>query len=182
MSRIDNLPENTNYLGDLSFQFSIKKLPNVNFFLQKVTIPDLYVQPVAVSTPFADVNLSGDHMQYSPLSVTFIVDEDMKNYLELHNWLRGLSWPTEYKEYKDLWYKGEIGVGEGVLSDASLLVGNNLKNMNLEFLFVDAFPFSLSGLEFSTTENDMRYLTATAQFKYMYYDFQYLKSPSREMQ
>lgn len=180
MSRIDSLPINTNYLGDLSFLFTIKKLPNVNYFIQNVNIPSLFVQPISVGNPFVDLNEHGDHMQYSSLDVSFIVDEDMRNYLELHSWLRGLSFPTEYKEHRDLWQAGELGVGEGIRSDVSLLIGNNLKNMNLEFLFIDAFPFSLSELRFSTTESDMRYLTATAQFKYLYYDYQYLTSKNME--
>ena len=176
MSRINSIPANINYLGDLSFLFFIEKLPNVNFFLQSASIPSVFSQYILSPNPFVDLPVHGDHMTFDPLEVTFIVDEDMRNYFEIYKWIRGYAFPTDFKEHKDLAEAGENAVGKGIISDATLLIGNNMKNMNIEVTYVDAFPFSLSGLRFNTTDNDMKYLTATVQFKYTYYDFQYLNS------
>ena len=51
MTAIDNTPSNKNFLSPLNFKFTIKKAPHVNFFIQKVNIPDLGLKPVVTSNP-----------------------------------------------------------------------------------------------------------------------------------
>jgi hypothetical protein len=50
------------------------------------------------------------------------------------------------------------------------MVLSSTKSANYEIVYVDGYPVSLSGLEFNTVDSDVNYVTATATFKYTYYN------------
>jgi hypothetical protein len=168
MSAIDNLPTNENFLSPLGFKFQIKKTPGMNFFVQRVNLPGMSIPDTGQPNPFVKIPLAGDHIEFEPLQVTFKVDEILANYLEIHNWLRGLGFPDEFRQYKDLSNK-PIMSGLGLTSDISLLVLSSAKNPTFDVVFRDAHPIGLTSLTFDTTDPDVNYLTATATFKYLSY-------------
>ncbi len=168
---LDNQPTNVNLLAPQKFNFIVKKLPHVNFWLQQVNIPSIKINPTAHPTPFVKIPYSGDQVQYEPLNITFKLDEDMENYMELHNWLRGLAFPESFSEHAELVAEGEQpGGGEGIFSDISLMILTNLSNPNIEITFRDAFPVSLSEIRFDTTSDDIKFLDGAASFRYTLFD------------
>jgi hypothetical protein len=171
MTALDKTPENKNFLSPLNFKFSIKKAPHVNFFIQKVNIPAISLPPPISPNPFVNIPYPGEHITYEPLSIEFKVDEDLQNYLEIHNWIRGLGKPQDYQEYANI-SKEDPMTGEGIYSDISLVVLSSTKMPNYELIFIDAHPVSLSGLTFNTTSTDVNFITASAQFKYTLYNIQ----------
>ena len=54
-------------------------------------------------------------------------------------------------------------------SDATLAVLNSNYNEVVKIKFWDLFPTSLSTLEFTATDTDINYLTATVTFSFLYY-------------
>ena len=169
MSAIDNNPANRNFLSPLNFRFQIKKSPHVNFFIQKVNIPDIYLKEVETSNPFVTTPYPGEHIKYGSLKLEFKVDEDLQNYLEIHNWIKALGKPEEFEQYKKI-ADIPIYTGEGIYSDIALLVLNSTKSPNYEVTFKDAFPIWLSQITFNSTDPDVSYLTASTEFKYTVYD------------
>jgi hypothetical protein len=169
MSAIDNTPENKNFLSPLNFKFQVKKCPHVNFFIQKVGIPQIMLPPPKFVNPMVNIPLPGDHMTYSDFSITFKVDEDLENYLEIHNWIKALGKPVDFQERKEIRDQKEYS-GDGEKSDLSLMVLSSTYAPNYEVVLIDAFPVSLTGLEFNTMDKDINYLNSTAVFKYSYYD------------
>jgi len=169
MSAIDNTPTNKNFLSPLNFRFQVKKAPHVNFFIQKVNIPEIRIRNTAANNPFVQIPYSGEHIDYGALDIVFKVDEDLQNYLELHNWLLGLGKPENFEQYKNLEDKPSY-TGDGLVSDISVMILSSTKLPNYEVTYVDAFPVSLSGLSFNTNDTDVNYLEATASFKYTYYN------------
>jgi hypothetical protein len=165
MTAIDDTPINKNFLSPLNFRFQIKKAPYLNFFIQKVNIPSLSIQDVPVSNPFVKIPYSGDHIDYGSFNVTFKIDEDFKNYFEIHNWLRGLGFPESFKEYNDL-AEGNKLEGNGLESDISLIILNSKRMANYEVTFRDCFPISLSEVDFDTTDSNVNFVQATCEFKY----------------
>ena len=168
MSAIDGTPVNKNFLSPLNFKFQIKRAPHINFFIQKVNLPSINVPEYQSPNPMVQIPYPGEHLTYGELTITFAVDEDLKNYMEIHNWLVGLGKPKSFQQYSDL-NAGNPLLGNGIRSDISLVILNSSKNPNYEATFRDAFPISLSQLEFDTTENDVSYLKATAEFRYILY-------------
>lgn len=169
MTAITDTPINKNFLSPLGFRFAIKKLPNVNFFVQKANIPGIQIasQPAA-GNPFTKIPYAGDHIEYNEFQLTFRVDEDLQNYMEIHNWIKGLGFPEDFKEYADLANQKPMS-GLGVKSDASLIITTNGKSPNYECVFEDAFPVNLSDLNFDTTDETVEYIEATATFFYTLY-------------
>lgn len=167
MSIVDNRPENMNFLSPLNFKFQIKRTPSLNFFVQRVNLPGLTLPNVDENNPLIRIPYSGDHLLFDELMVTFKVDENLTNYMEIHSWLRALGKPS-FQEYKNLKSKYTY-TGESIYSDISLSILTSNKNPNYEVLFTDAFPISLTGIDFTTTAEDVSYLEATATFKYVIY-------------
>jgi len=165
MSAITDTPSNRNFLSPLNFTFKIQRAPHVNFFIQKVNLPGLSVQPIMVSNPMIKVPYSGEHLSYEEFKITFRVDEDLQNYMEIYNWIIGLSKPDNYDEYKNLQNQKPY-TGGGIVSDLNLTLLTAARNSNYLITFVDAFPVSLDSLQFDTTSSDVNFLDVTASFRY----------------
>lgn len=176
MTALDHTPTNINLLPPLGFRLYIKKLPNTDFFLQEAQIPAISINPTKHPTPFAPIPYSGDKIDYSPLRVKIKVDENMTNYTELHTWLRGLGFPEDFSEYKALddVDKEMRGHGEGLVSDASLIILSNIKNPNIEVVFEDMFPVSIGELSFRTTDQDVVHIDCVAEFRYTKFELRVL--------
>lgn len=168
MSAIDNTPLNKNFLSPLNFVFTIKKAPHVNFFIQKVNIPSITLPSADSSNPFVKIPYPGEHLNYGPLQIMFKVDEDLKNYIEIHNWIRDLGKPENYEQYANISSKPDY-TGEGIYSDISVIALSSAKNPNFEFTFVDAHPVELSSLNFDVTKDNVNYMSAEVVFKYTYF-------------
>jgi hypothetical protein len=176
MSAITNTPTNRNMLSPLNFKMVIQRTPTVNFFLQTISIPGLSFEgsTMYMNNPFPKVPLPGDHLNYSPLKVSFMVDEDLNNYLEIFNWIVDIAGPSNiYPERADGLYKPDNTLStdptKRIRSDIKLMVLSSSKNPNIEVTFIDAFPSQISELNFATTENSVNYLQATVTFDYVYY-------------
>ena len=102
------------------------------------------------------------------LKMSFKVDEDLKNYLELHNWIRSLGFPENYEQYKEIQDKPSW-TGDGIYSDIAVVLLSSTKMPNYEVTFVDGHPVFLSDLSFNTIDENVNYITASATFKYTYY-------------
>jgi hypothetical protein len=158
-------PTNKSFLSPLGFDFSIKKLPTTNFFVTRATIPGFTLGVAEAPTPFVRLPIPGDKIQFNDLQVTFKIDEDMKNYLEVFNWIMGLGFPDRYEQYAALKRKGKT-TGDGIYSDASLTILTSAMNPNMEFTFRNVFPYSLTDVDFNTSLTDVEYLEATVGFRY----------------
>jgi len=169
MSAIDNTPSNKNFLSPLNFKFQIKKAPHVNFFIQKVNIPSIALPNVETPNPFVNLPYPGEHIKYGNLDISFKVDEDLQNYLEIHNWLVSLGKPENFDQYKTIQNVNPTS-GDGIYSDIALYVLSSTKIANYEITFIDAFPVSLSDISFNSVDNDVNFIQASASFKYSYYN------------
>lgn len=164
MSALDSQPSNYNFLSSTGFTFFVKKLPTTNFFTESVNIPGRRITTTQQSTPFINISLNGNKMVYNDLTVTFIVDEDLENYLEISTWLDGLGGPESYQQRAELISKN--WKGEGKESDCIINILTNTKNPNVRVTILDAFPTSLSDFILSSTQTSEEHVVATATFKY----------------
>lgn len=159
---------NRNFLSPLNFKFIMKRAPHVNFFIQKITIPSISVPPAITSNPFLSIPYSGDHLEFSDLDISFRVDENLQNYLEIQNWLRATG-KQSFEQYGAMARSPAIS-GESLKSEISLTVLSSAKRPNYEIVFEDAFPISISGLTFNTSDENIEYLEADASFRYTKYE------------
>lgn len=149
-----------NFLAPINFAFSIRRLPFVSYFVQEANVPGMALNPVEYGTPFKPIFLPGDRVDFNELQLTVRVDENMQNYIEIYNWIIGMTFPDNFEQYANLIE------GDGLYSDATLQIKTNAKNPNIEFTFVDLFPTSISDIQMSATESDIEYTVATITFKH----------------
>jgi hypothetical protein len=155
------LTQNINFLSPLGFRFQLNRAPNVEYFCQSATLPTISVQEILQPNPLAQIPRPGDRITYEPFMLKFRVDENMTNYLEIHDWIIGIGHPNDLKQYRDL--KQSTG---GVYSDGSILILSSNNNPNIRIAFEDMFPLSLSPLSFDVTQSDVEYLEAEVVFRY----------------
>ena len=175
-----NQVDNRNYLSPIGFKFSITKVPKADFFSNSASIPGINLGFALQPTYLKDIPVPGDKLTFADFTLKFFVDEDMTNYLEVHNWLRGLGFPESVQEHLDL-KKGDVYNPStsfkdqmNEYSDASLFIYNSNFNEVARIDFKDVFPVSLSTINFDATATDVNYVTAEATFKYSIYNIEVL--------
>lgn len=161
---------NKNMLSPIGFQFVVQRLTHVNFFVQSVTLPGITVSNIDQPTPLRTVPIPGDKVEYSELEVVFKIDEDMRNYIEVFEWIRALGFPDNNQQYKDLEDQPSY-TGGGIYSDATLTVLSSAMNPNIRIEISDIFPVSLTPIEMSSINPDIEYIEATASFRFLSYTF-----------
>lgn len=171
MNALAKNPSTVNYLSEVDFRLFVKKLPHVNFFCTAVSLPGLSIgEGPDFPTPLVRIPSHGDHVLFEQLGVTFKVDENMDNYLEIFNWLVALGFPKDSDQYKKLASVQKEMLGEGLESDAVVHIMTSSRNPHIEYTFVDAFPRSLSGPKLAVGKDDVSYVEATAIFEYLYFE------------
>lgn len=169
--------ENRNFLSPTGFKFALKRSPAAAFFCNQANIPSLDLG-IAVQTSYLkDLDRPGDKIVFGDLNLRFLVDEDLFNYMEIQNWIRGLGYPENLNQLQKLNDKALIhGIygneGEQIYSDATLQILSNSLIPKFQVMFKDVFPYSLSTITFDATNTDIEYFTAEVSFKYTIYNIQ----------
>jgi hypothetical protein len=94
MSALQNQPINTSFLSPIGFKFTLNNFPEVNYFCQSATLPGISISSISVPTPLKAIDIAGDEVAFEELSIKFIVDENMKNWLSIYDWIIGLGFPS----------------------------------------------------------------------------------------
>ena len=162
---------NRNFLSPIGFKFTLARYPKISFFANSVRIPEISMSVAIQPNYLNDIPVPGTAMTFGDFNLRFLVDEDMENYMSIHNWITALGGSGSLKEYGDLLKSGDgIRDTKKAFSDGSLRVLNsNYKDVAV-VKFLDLWPVSLSSLEFTATDTDINYLTAEVVFKYTIYD------------
>ena len=162
---------NRNFLSPAGFLFNITKEPKVSFFCTSASIPSLSFETNIQPSYLKDIDVPGEKIQYENLRVKFLVDEDLKNYMAIHNWITGIGYPESLGNFKT-----EVTKDDGSMdlnqqfSDGSLTIQNSNYRTTAVVKFKDLFPIELTSLEFDTGVTDIQYFTAEATFKYLVYN------------
>ena len=165
---------NRNFLSPTGFKFSLKRAPAVAVFCNQANIPSLDLGLAVQPTWLKNIDTPGDKIQFGDLSLRFLVDEDLVNYMEIQNWIRGLGYPERVSEYQDLEKKAYIQQTFGkkrqdIYSDGTLQILSNNLVPKFQVIFDDLFPYSISTVTFDATDTDIEYFTAEVSFKYTLY-------------
>ncbi|BCU99394.1 MAG: hypothetical protein CM15mV27_1130 [Caudoviricetes sp.] len=154
-----------------SLNFKYKNCPKVEYFTTACNIPGISLNATVQPTPLADIPLPGDTISFGDLEITFLVDENLENYREIHGWMYGIGFSKSKNTIRrpsrklikiDFLQQVEIvsctdagkvkygaqGLGGPIFSDATLNVLTSKNNANIEVRFNNVFPTALSGLNF----------------------------------
>jgi|TARA_B100000925_G_C21867599_1_gene412821 hypothetical protein len=170
----DSQIQNRNFLSPTGFRFTLTRTPKVAFFANSANIPDLNLGVANQPSYLKDIDVPGDKLQFGDFSLRFLVDEDLKNYMEIQNWMRGLGYPESVREIIDFQNEETKTIipdkTMDIYSDGSLIILTSNNNINFKVNFENMFPTFLSTLDFSATDTDVEYFTADVTFKYTIYN------------
>jgi hypothetical protein len=164
-----NQIENRNFLSPTGFKFSINRAPKVSFFCNTANIPSLTLGVANQPNFLRDIPIPGEKIEFGDLTINFLVDEYLENYMELQTWIRGLGFPESIDQYSKL---NEFNYDNTDLegSSATLEILTSKQNSHAKVNFTGLFPYDLSTLDFDATNSDVQYFTAQASFKYTMYN------------
>ena len=166
---------NRNFLSPTGFKFTLNRTPKVSFFGNTANIPSLNLGIANQANYLRDLPIPGEKIDFEDFRLRFLVDENLENYMEIQNWIRGLGFPDSLQEIFDLQTESEQPLNEkstNIFSDATLVVLTSNFQPNWKVTFKDMWPYSLSTLEFDATQTDVEYFTAEVVFKYSMYEIQ----------
>jgi len=170
-SAFSNQIQNRNFLSPVGFKFSLVKYPKVSFFCNSTRIPEIVLGTAIQTTYLKNIDIPGEKLTYGDFSLRFLVDENLENYMAIHNWLTGLGFPETPAQFKE-----QVTNRDGLrdlneqYSDGSLSILNSNYNVIANVKFQDLYPTSLTSLEFDSTITDIQYFTAEVTFKYTVYN------------
>ena len=167
--------ENRNFLSPTGFKFTLTRTPKVAFFCNQANIPDITLG-VAIQPSYTNMlPTPGDMIQFGDLNLRFLVDENLENYMEIQNWMRGLGFPEQLSQFDELEKSGQVQGNytkdrQNIYSDGTLQVLTSSQVPNFQIRFQDLFPYSISTMNFDATDTDIQYFTADVSFKYTIYN------------
>jgi len=149
MTSLTDQPTNINPLADVQFKFDISALPNTSFFVQTCNLPGITLEAQVIATPqLQNFSRHTGIITYEALDITFMIDEYLKNWQEIYEWMIG---------------------DENKYATAVLTILSSSMNPTMEFHFKDIFPTTLSAIPFDSTTTDPVYQVATISFNYTEY-------------
>tara|TARA_B100000035_G_C20971824_1_gene541400 strand:+ start:112 stop:702 length:591 start_codon:yes stop_codon:yes gene_type:complete len=191
LNALNRQPDVIDYAAPSQYRFSILQLPKVQFFTQACNVPGINMGEAVFPTPFKNIPVLPDKVTYENLEITFIVDEKLENYRELHNWITAIGFPEDRQQFKSfreenvdrMPFSNTVTPNRSdtpkartpdtsMYSDATLTLLSNKNNPVLNVLFSNVYPVALSGLNYTNDAGDVQYMTAQATFQYQLYKFQ----------
>ena len=167
--------ENRNFLSPTGFKFTLTRTPKVAFFCNQANIPDLTLGVVNQPSYTKMIPTPGDIIEFGDLNLRFLVDENLENYMEIQNWIRGLGFPERLEQFAELEERGLVQGNyskdrQNIYSDGTLQVLSSSQIPNFQVRFQELFPYTLSTMNFDATNTDIQYFTADVSFKYTIYN------------
>lgn len=160
----------TSYFNPTNFKVTISKknYPYLAFNAQQINHPAMDVNAVDAGYKRAVVPFTGDRVEFGAVSMEVILDEDLKAYGEIYNWMeRNLE--TKHNLNSGVLYnQGSTELSD--YNDIRIQMLTNKNNANREFVYRNAFPVSLGDIAFNSTE-EATFITCNVSFRFDYFEF-----------
>ena len=163
-----------NFLEANGFSFTVNRAPALGFYGNAVNVPGISMATTVQPNYLRNIPRPGTQLEFNDLTVRFLVDQGLENYVEIQNWLRGIGFPESLSEIYEWQNTGPVRKSArdeiNLTSDGTMTILNGINRPVFSVVFKDLFPTSISDLQFDTQTNDVEYLTAQATFKYSVYN------------
>ena len=175
------------YSQSNQFKINIPIFPLTEWFVVSCNVPGVTMGQGVVPTPLLDVPFIGDKLTYAQFNMTFMVDEQLKNYNELHDWLVNMAAPQKSSQFgartsdyvirpsqSTKFYRDGQEV-TGSTSDRDLYCDLELYILSSKIIPVamitmqEAFPVTISALDYTQQDADTSYVQCNVSFAFMLY-------------
>lgn len=179
-------PTEFNYSQQNQFRVYLGLFPKTEWFVVRANIPGVTLGQGVQATRLIDMPIVGDKLTYDNFYMTFIVDEKLENYRELHNWMMNIGFPESYSQFdSSIRPDGTVrptgqttdarvsGFGKvsdrDLYSDITLYILSSKNNPVVNIQMFESFPVSLTNIEYSQQESDTTYAECTVTFAYSFF-------------
>ena len=176
-------PTEFNYSQSNQFKVHLSLFPKTEWFVVRANIPSVTLGQAVQATRLIDMPLIGDKLVYDQFYFTFIVDEKLQNYMELHDWLINIGFPQSNTQFQSQTRTDGVtrpvgktfdtkvaGFGKesdrDLYSDINMFILSSKNNPIAVIKFFEAFPTNLTNIEYSQQDADTTYAECTATFAY----------------
>jgi hypothetical protein len=169
------LTSNFNYLQPTGFKLVIdrKNYPNLEFFCQDFTHAGVIMNTADLGyKKISAIPFIGDKLTYNEMLANIILDEDMKSYIEMHNWMRR-NLDTDNVTALD---RIRNAAAVPTVSDITLSILNSSNNTVAQIIYRDSIPTALTDIQFQATSGAESFLTFGASFRFTYFDIKIFNS------
>ncbi|SVD92217.1 uncharacterized protein METZ01_LOCUS445071, partial [marine metagenome] len=87
------------YSQQSQFKVFLPLFPTTEWFVVRANVPGVSLGQAVQTTPMIDMPIIGDKLTYDDFYVTFLVDEELKNYTEMHDWLINCAAPQKRSQF-----------------------------------------------------------------------------------
>ena len=174
------------YSQQSQFKVFLPLFPTTEWFVVRANVPGVSLGQAVQTTPMLDMPIIGDKLTYDDFYVTFLVDEELKNYTEMHDWLINCAAPQQRSQFRgkerpdgipkrpqteimDLVLGNVKQSDRDLYSNLDLFIMTSKNNPVVKIQMVEAFPISLTNIEYSHQESDVTYAECTATFAFSYF-------------
>ena len=174
------------YSQQSQFKVFLPLFPTTEWFVVRANVPGVSLGQAVQTTPMIDMPIIGDKLTYDDFYVTFLVDEELKNYTEMHDWLINCAAPQKRSQFRgkerpagipkrpqteimDLILGNVKESDRDLYSNLDLFIMSSKNNPVVKIQMVEAFPISLTNIEYSHQESDVTYAECTATFAFSYF-------------
>lgn len=153
--------QNYNFLQNNAFTFVLSRIPETMFRIVECSLPAISIPSATQDTPAYLQPWPGSALSFEDFTCRFIVDEDLKNYEEIYNWITQQRFCSDFKPTRDL--------ERNLTSDGTLITMTNASTPNRAFLFKDMFPVNLDSIDFDTTVDAPQPVVCQVTFKFSHF-------------
>lgn len=143
---------NKNLLSLTGFKLQIAGSPdylNTEYFAVSATLPSISLPEIELSYRNRHGFLPGEKIEYDPINIRIAVDEELKVYDELYQWIIKNA-TTNKLEVREM----------------SLVFLTSHNNVSRVMRFSNAFPTSIGSVEFNTQMTEVEYAYVDVSFRY----------------
>lgn len=157
------------------------RMPHLSFVVQEVSLPSISATIPRVQTAGIFSRFAPERLNFDPLTVTFMVDEEFRAHRELYQWLWGMTggddrshvtqeFVNDQAQY--IWpdnKNAQTALGFASQTYAGLTIVNPAKIPIIRVLFYNMYITTLGQVQFATTADPIQPITASATFEYDFY-------------
>ena len=172
---LSNQITDRNFLTPTGFLFQVQRAPKISYFGNRINVPSMNLDVAVQPNYLTNIPRPGERIEFGDLNLRFLIDENLENYIEVQNWMRGIGFPETLDQIYDFQKTGNIGGDDTMLnlfSDGTLTILSQLNKPMFYVKFENMFPYQLSDIQFDATVADVEYLTAEVSFKYTIYNIE----------
>lgn len=146
---ISSSTKTTNYF----MVFGSDRLKDLKYYLQQMNLPGISMSDINMKTKIRNQFIVGGDLEFDPITLKLLIDEDFSNYLALVD---------ELKTYKDT----VTGIINPKQFNSTMFITSNKGNPIIEFYFEDCMITNIDDQDFDDGSENDDVLSVNVTIKY----------------